>query len=168
MKRSITSLFVAFALLVSISANAQIEKHQATFIYNFTRLVQWPELYKESSFVIGVMGSNQAITRELKEGMGERTVAGKNIEIVEFSSAAELGKCHLLFIPNRYLGQLDKVVDAIGKNPVLLVTENQGRHPGGSAINFAVEDGKLGITLDEEITQNRNLLVSRQLANFSR
>ena len=48
MKRSITSLFVAFALLVSISANAQIEKHQATFIYNFTRLVQWPELYKES------------------------------------------------------------------------------------------------------------------------
>ncbi len=168
MMKKITFLLSVFALTMAMQANAQLEKHQATFIYNFTRLVQWPEFYKDPAFILGVLGSNEAITQELRASLGDRTVAGKQIQIVEFASAAELTKCHLLFVPNSKSGQLNRAVAALSNQPALIVTEHQGRQPAGSIINFSVEDGKLGIRLDEELAEAKKLLVSRQLANFSR
>lgn len=168
MMKKITFLLFVFALLMGTQANAQLEKHQATFIYNFTRLVQWPEFYKEPVFILGVLGSNEAITKELKASMGDRTVAGKEIQIVEFASAGSINKCHLLFVPNSQSGQLNRAVAALSTQSTLVVTENQGRQPAGSIINFSVEDGKLGIRLDEGLAESKKLLISRQLANFSR
>lgn len=167
MKKKTLAMLV-FALLVTMQSKAQIEKHQATFIYNFTRLVQWPEFYKEPVFILAVLGNNDPITKELKASMGDRTVAGKAIQIVEFASAADIEKCHLLFVSNGSAGQLNRAVAALGHQPVLIVTESQGRQPAGSVINFSIEDGKLGIRLDQELAEAKKLLVSRQLANFSR
>ena len=167
MRKSLLLLMV-LAFFAVDNASAQLEKHQATFIYNFTRLVQWPELYKDPAFIIGVLGSGEEITKELKDGMGSRTVAGKNIEVVELSSATEVANCHLLFVPNRSLNSFSRMATAISNRPVLVVTENQGRQPQGSVINFSVEAGRLGIRLDEELAQTKNLMVSSQLANFSR
>lgn len=168
MKKKITFLLAVFGILMTMQANAQLEKHQATFIYNFTRLVQWPEFYKEQAFVLGVLGKNEPITRELKASMGDRTVAGKPIQIVEFASVGEISNCHLLFVPNGESGQMNRVVAATSTQSTLIVTENQGRQPAGSIINFSVEDGKLGIRLDESLAESKKLLISRQLANFSR
>jgi hypothetical protein len=151
-----------------MQANAQLEKHQATFIYNFTRLVQWPDLYKEPAFILGILGNNEAITKELKASIGERTVAGKEIQIVEFASAAAISKCHLLFVPDNESGQLNRVVSALSTQATLVVTEDQNRQPHGSVINFSVENGKLGIRLDKELAEAKQLLISSQLANFSR
>ncbi|GAO28443.1 hypothetical protein JCM15548_1539 [Geofilum rubicundum JCM 15548] len=161
-------MLLMFVALATFKGSAQIEKHQATFIYNFTRLVQWPEFYKEPVFILGVIGSNEAITKELKSSMGDRTVAGKEIEIVEFASGADVKKCHLLFVPESKSGQLNRAVAALSNQPALIVTENQGRQPTGSVINFSIEDGKLGIRLDQELAEAKKLLVSRQLVNFSR
>lgn len=168
MMKKITFLLSVFAFLMATQANAQLEKHQATFIYNFTRLVQWPEFYKEPAFILGVLGSNEAITKELRASMGDRTVAGKEIQIVEFASAGVIDKCHLLFVPNSENGQLNRAVSALSTQATLIVTENQGRQPAGSIINFSVVDGKLGITLDEGLAEAKKLLISRQLINFSR
>ncbi len=168
MNKKITLMLLMFVVLTTMQGNAQIEKHQATFIYNFTRLVQWPEFHKEPVFILGILGNNEAITEELKTSMGDRTVAGKEIEIVEFASASDVTKCHLLFVPENKSGQLNRAVAALSSQPVLIVTENQGRQPVGSVINFSIQDGKLGIHLDEELADAKKLLVSRQLVNFSR
>src|SRR5690554_4767698 len=136
MMKKITFLVSVFALIMAMQANAQLEKHQATFIYNFTRLVQWPEFYKEPAFILGVLGSNEPITKELKASIEDRTVAGKEIQIVEFASASEIAKVHLLFVPNSESGQLNRAVAALTNQPALIVTESQGRQPAGSIINF--------------------------------
>jgi len=168
MIKKISLLTTVFALIMIMQANAQIEKHQATFIYNFTRLVQWPEFYKEPSFIIGILGKDEAITRELMQNIGQRTVAGKNIEIVEFATAADIGKCHLLFVPKGNNNEFNRAVPSLGNKPILIVTDNPTRHPIGSVINFTVENGKLGIYLNKELADAKKLLVSKQLVNFSR
>jgi hypothetical protein len=168
MNKKISLLLLAFALFAVSTVKAQIEKHQATFIYNFTRLVQWPEFHKEPVFILAVIGSNEDITKELKASMGNRTVAGKEIEIVEFSSGANVSRCHLLFVPERNSRQLNQAVTSLSGQPVLVVTENQVRQPAGSVINFSIEDGKLGIHLDQDLAEAKKLLISRQLINFSR
>lgn|SRR5690554_2823746 len=167
MRKSLLLLMV-LAFFAVDNASAQLEKHQATFIYNFTRLVQWPELYKEPTFVIGVLGSSEEITSELKAGMGNRTVAGKDIQVVEFRSVSEAANCHLLFVPNGSYTTFARAASALDKLPVLVVTEIQGRQPSGSVINFSIENDRLGIRLDEELAKSKKLLVSSQLANFSR
>ncbi|MDG5799760.1 YfiR family protein [Marinilabiliaceae bacterium ANBcel2] len=164
------TLLLTVVLLITFSdkSKAQIEEHQATFVYNFTRLVQWPDLHTEEAFVIGVYGSREGITQALESTAGERNVAGLSIRIEEYSSADEIEHCHILFVSNRGLRDISEVTNAIGGEPVLIVTENQGRHPSGSMINLSVINDRLGLHLDSDLAEGNGLVISSQLANFAR
>ncbi len=169
MKRNLPILLTVIALIIGIDATAQrLAKPQATLIYSIIRLVDWPELYKDQSFVIGVLGGNMEITKELKAGKGDRTVSGKEIEIVEYGSIKEVGKCHLLFIPNELLNSFTKSGEVLAGKRILVMTESPYHHPENSVINFSVVDNKLGITLNEENAKSRKIVVSKQLINFAR
>lgn len=169
MKGHFSFLLAVVALFVGMeSAAQQLAKPQATLIYSIVRLVDWPELYKDQTFVIGVVGDKMDITRELRAGKGDRTVRGKEIEIVEYASIKEVGKCHLLFVPNEHLNSFTKSGTNLSGQPILVMTESSYRHPDISVINFSVVDGKLGITLNEENAKSRKLGLSKQLINFAR
>ena len=130
MKRHFTFLLAVVALFVGMEAAAQqLEKPQATLIYSIVRLVDWPELYKDQTFVIGVVGDKMDITRELRAGKGDRTVSGKEIEIVEYASIKEVGKCHLLFVPNEHLNSFTKSGTNLSGQPILVKTESSYRNP---------------------------------------
>lgn len=168
MKKSIFVLTAIFTLLFANQANAQVERHQATFVYNFTRLVQWPNLHERPTFVIGILGRNAALLNELNASAADRNVGSRSIEVKEFASIEELEYCHILFVSNSRLRDLARANEKLANMPVLVVTENQGRHPAGSIINLSIENERLGLRLDEELAEQRKLIISRQLANFSR
>jgi hypothetical protein len=166
--RKLLFAFVAAIILSTTVANAQIEKHQVTFIYNFTRLIQWPNIIESPVFTIGVLGRNHPLTEELKAASQGRTAGGRQIEIVEYASTDDLSKCHILFVPNNRLNQLRKASEVLKDYPVLYVTETQGRQPAESVVNLFVENERLAIRIDEDVAKKQNLLVSNQLINFSR
>lgn len=162
-------LVLAVAFFSSASeASAQLEKYQTTFIYNFTRSIQWPNLHQEPEFIIGVLSKNHPLIKELEISMGNRTAGGRPIKLVEFSSAAEIENCHILFVPNSRLSQMNQVTEKLKNKPALIVTESQGRTPTGSAINLFVENEKMKFNLDEELTKGKNLMVSTQLRNYAK
>ncbi|MGQ1946870.1 YfiR family protein [Geofilum sp. OHC36d9] len=167
MKKSIYVIVVVFAFSVVSTANAQLEKYQVTFLYNFTRLIQWPDLYKEPAFIIGVIGKNSQLAKVLKANMGSRTAGGRPINIVEFNSADEVKYCHMLFIPNGSLKKFDVIKSKLTGKSVLYVTESENGAPAGSIINLFVKDGKMVFTLNEDLAKANKLLVSSQLKNFA-
>lgn len=162
-------LMLAVAFFSSVNdANAQLEKYQTTFIYNFTRSIQWPNLHQEPEFIIGVLSKNHPLTSELQSSMGGRTAGGRPIKLVEFASADEITDCHILFVPNNRLRQMDAVVSKLKNKATLIVTEAQGRTPAGSTINLFVENDRMKFNLDEELAKNQRLMVSSQLKNYAR
>ncbi len=163
------SIFLAFIIIhVNAIPQPQIEKHQATFIYNFTRQIQWPNIHTHIEFVIGVIGKNSSITSELKASCAGRNVGGREIKIVEFSSVEDMGFCHLLFVPNNKVNQLKRISEVFATSPVLIVTEMQGRQPAESDINIYVENEKMVFRVNESNAKARNLLFSSQLVQYSK
>ena len=75
--------------------------------------------------------------------MKGRTVGGRPVKVLEFSSVENIVPCHILFVPNNNLALLPKVIDVLKDQSVLYVTENQGAQPLGSIINIYVEDDKM-------------------------
>lgn len=148
--------------------DAQIEKFQTTFIYTFTRSIQWPNFENDKEFVIGIISNNHPLTKELEATKGTRTTAGRPIKIVEFASVDEIGKCHILFVPNGRLRNIKEISEKMQDSSTLIITEAQGRNPNGSVINLYVEDERMRFTLNEDLAKNKNLLVSTQLKNYAK
>ncbi len=162
------ALSVLLLLMLALPAQAQIETHQATFIFNFSRLIQWPNIHNSSVFTIAVFGRNHPLTSELKSAAQGRNVGGREIAIVEYNSIDDLQYCHMLFVPNNRLNQIKNASDALSGQPTLIITESQGRVPDESVINMYLENSRLGFRLNEDNARKRNLQVSTQLLNFSR
>ena len=67
MKRKINVFFALVAVLLltaNVNVNAQIEKTQASYIYNFTRFIEWPSA-GSSEFVIAIIGKNHPLNMKL-------------------------------------------------------------------------------------------------------
>ncbi len=168
MKKLIILMLVIMIMPFTNVLNAQIERFQTTFIYTFTRSIKWPNVENEREFVIGIVGNNHPLTKELEQTKGNRTSAGRYIKVIEFASVDEIGDCHILFVPNNRLRNMKEISDKVQDSSVLIVTEAQGRNPNGSIINLYVEDERMRFSLNEDLARNKNLMVSTQLKNYAK
>jgi hypothetical protein len=50
----LSCVFIQISVVDKLTAQTSISQAQAVFIYNFTRLIEWPTEYKTGEFVIGV------------------------------------------------------------------------------------------------------------------
>src|SRR5690606_22175728 len=90
------------------NTKAQVEEHQARFIHEFTKFIEWPDMDNQLEFKIGVLGKDHPIVPFLKRVNRNKTVKDKPISIVVFESIDELTACHILFVPNRSIADLKK------------------------------------------------------------
>lgn len=134
---------VAFLMVVySLSAQTSINKAQAMFIYNFTRLIEWPANYKTGPFVIGVYGSTSTFD-ELESYCSNKAVGSQTISIKKFASISEIGVCHILFVPLNKAKELAEIQGNMNAKSTLIISEKSGAIESGAAINFLIIGDKL-------------------------
>ena len=61
-------------MFVPIASRAQLANHQALYLFNFTRYIEWPADMQEGNFTIGVLGSNSEVATALKDISTKRKV----------------------------------------------------------------------------------------------
>ncbi len=116
---------------------------QAIFIYNFTRLVAWPESRNINDFTIGVLGSSEAFAA-IKKYTKQKRVGGKAIEVKRFTKASEIDNtCHILLVTSSAVNEIDRVAEMAKTGNILLITEKKGMIEKGAAISFLLIDGKI-------------------------
>ncbi|MFI5163754.1 MAG: YfiR family protein [Bacteroidia bacterium] len=142
------------------SSNAKIK---ATFLYNFTKYIEWPEKYKEGNFVIGVLGTT-SFYNELTALLSTKTVGNQKFEIKSYASIGSInGICHILFIPTENSAMLPEVLKKMKGKNTLIVTEKPGLAKQGAAINFIAENNKQRFELNKTNVEKYNLKVSSTL-----
>jgi hypothetical protein len=162
-------LLVVFFLIGFFGySQAQKEKYQSLFIYNFTKYIKWPDTYSPGTFVIGVIG-NSTIIDDLN-GMAaskKQTSNGATIEIKKYNSVDEIGACHILFVSENAVDKLGQIETKTSGKPVLLVTDTPGMGTKGAVINFIEKDGKIKFELNESQAEKRSLVVSSSLTSLA-
>src|SRR5271157_6586502 len=107
---------IALFVFHSIYSQTEIPKAQSIFIYNFTRLIEWPESFKNGDFVIGVIG-NSDVYGELQAYTAGKKVAMQNIVVKKFKDLSEIDNCHILFVSYNKSSILPDILKKTESNP---------------------------------------------------
>jgi hypothetical protein len=135
---------------------------KAIFIMNFTKLVEWPQAYRQGNFVVGVIGESP-LYLELSKMAKTKKVANQKLEIKKFGTTKDISKCHILYVSKGKSENILSVVKKVKSNSTLIVTEQQGLVDKGAGINFIVKNNRQKFELNKKNVEKYKLKVSSNL-----
>jgi len=139
---------------------------KASYIYNFAKMIDWPEAEKSGNFIIGVYG-NSSVYKELIKKYASKNIGNQQIEIKKLSDTPSVGKIHLLYISKDKSSDISALVSSVTKEAVLVVTENTGALGKGSIINFVIVNNNLKFELNIETASEHKLIVGSRLKDLA-
>ncbi len=165
MKKLLLLFAVLFFVQLSYS-QTEIPRAQSIFIYNFTRLVEWPESYKSGDFIIGVLG-NSDIYSELEAYTTGKKVGMQSIVIKRFKDISEVDKCHILFVSYNKSTGLPDILKKTDSSPTLIIGEKKNIMNEGAGIGFVLVDDKLKFELNIPSATRNGLKVNSKLQEMA-
>ena len=166
MKVKILTFSIVFTVLTIIQLNAQVEKFQAAYIFNFTRFVEWPADYLTGNFIIGVLG-NDPVVKEIQDLASTKTIYGRKIDVKVFSNPSSISSCHILFVPENQSSKISDAKSKIQSQSVLLISYSSGGISSGSGINFVLSGSKLQFEIKKSNIIDQGLKVNTDLENLA-
>jgi len=166
MKRGLLLFLLVFVLFST--SNAQKEKYQSLFIYNFTKYIKWPDSYNSGKFIIGIIGNSPVI--ESVKSMAaskKKTGNGAVIEVRKYASVSEIDDCNILFVSNNVIGKLEQIVNQTATKPILIITDTPEMATQGSVINFVETGGRIKFELNQSNATSHNLVISSSLISLA-
>lgn len=166
MKKFIGLILILFSIATIGFAQTGIPRAQAMFIYNFSRLIEWPANYKTGEFVIGVLG-NSPITSELESYTLNKKVGSQDIVVKTFRTTEEFTKCQILFVPFSKTKQLEEFSAKLSGQSTLVITEKNGAIDEGAGINFVIIGDKLKFEISSSYTTKYDVKFSSKLLEMA-
>lgn len=167
-------LWFGCALLVfSLGAAAQSQGSQdqleAECICKFAEFTTWPEnafATSKSPLVIDIL-DDDALGRVLEKTVRGETVGGRHLVIERYQRAEEIKTCHILFISQTEIRQMDEIVKRLKGKPILTVTDAQGPAFAHVVIHFTIERNKLHFHINQQEAKAAHLTLSSRLLRLA-
>ena len=161
-------LTVALAWLCLWNAGNADERYsaaavEAVYLYRFGGYVQWPaQALSGPRFTIAVLGDDEvaaALSRVLKDHSLENLPA----MVRAARSLHDLADAQMVYVGDRYRGDLHEVISSLGHRPVLVVTDEADALEAGSMVNFVIADGRVRFEVSLASATRAGLKISSQL-----
>jgi hypothetical protein len=167
MKKGIILLALFFVgVRFSYSQVGSVSQAQTMFIYNFSRLIQWPAGSTTGEFVIGVVGDNELYS-SLVSFVANKKVGTQPIVIKKFDDPQSVSRCHIVFIGDGKISRLNEVISKLQGSNSLIITERKGMINSGSAIDFFMDQDKLKFVMNSNNAEKYKLSVSKSLEDMA-
>jgi hypothetical protein len=161
---SLTLMVLLLCHAGKVMGQASVEAAQSMFIYNFTRLIEWPN--KDGDFTIGVLGSGSLVS-ELSKTTAGKTVGQQKIVVKKIKDISEINKLNILFISSGNSGKMADILAKVGSSHTLIITEKRGMIDAGAAINFILNDDRLKFELKTANASRHGLRVLSKLESMA-
>jgi hypothetical protein len=164
--RLVLASIAAAGTLVPSPAFAQASETavKAAFLPRFARYVTWPpgaSPKNSDPFVLCVIGDDP-FGGALEQAARSQSIDGRRITVRRLGTAAGADGCQVAFIggtSNQPVGQL---LAAIGRKPVLTVTDARDGGQRG-LIHFSVVGGRVRFFIDQAAAERRGLTINSRL-----
>lgn len=157
---------ITISLFTGLSQVSSVSQAQSMFIYNFSRLIQWPAGSSTGEFVIGVIGDNE-VYNSLVSFVANKKVGAQSIVVKKFDDPQSISRCQILFVGDSKISIFPEVISKIQGYNSLLITEKRGMINSGSAIDFVLVEDKLKFVMNAENAVKYNLTVSKSLEDMA-
>ncbi len=142
-------------------------------LYSFGLLTTWPaEAFDPPDggpFIIGLLGT-KPFPEYLARMAESKKIQGRKIEIRNFQTAEDVGRCHLLYVTNAAPPEAEQaMVRKLAQQPVLLVSERTPEREGGAGmIVFLIEQGAVKFLLNADAAKAHRLQIDPRLLKLAK
>jgi hypothetical protein len=162
-------LSVAAPAIGAEGAVADERAVQATFLFHFTRFVQWPPSAFESNdepFRICVIGDDP-FGEVLDRAVRDETTAGRPIRIERYRRPSAAARCQIAYLAEDV--EPDRLADLPGFEDGLVFTVGETKEflERGGTIRFLMRRGRVALAVNEQARQRLRLHVSSKLLQLS-
>lgn len=139
---------------------------KASYLYNFSKLIDWPSEYKSGNFVISVMGGGN-LHQELVKRYSEKQIGSQPIEIRKLSKTLNISTCHVLYVGKEFSDILPSISAELSGKPVLIISDNAKALENGAVLNFVVVDSNYNFELSLDNATSRNLFLGSTIKSLA-
>lgn len=164
--RQAAALALALSLPTAYAQAPQEYAVKAGFLYNFPKFVEWPAgALSGANFVLCVVGTDPF--EAVLDTLNGKLVGGRPLVVKRYSAADPLGQCQILFVSDSERRRMGQILAAIGKAPVLLVSEMENFTQLGGMIQFVTTDKGIQFEVNTEMARRHGLQFSARLLQLA-
>lgn len=172
MKHLLLAIFVFVSICVHGQQVPEMDEKdtaamvKASYLYNFAKLIDWPDEYKTGNFIISVMGSSN-LHQELVKRYNSKKIGSQQIEIRKLSQTLNINKCHVLYVGKESTDILSEIAESLKDKPTFIVTDEEGALEKGSALNFEFVNGQWRYALKLKNATDKRLYIGSTLKSLA-
>jgi hypothetical protein len=142
---------------------------KATFLYNFTRFIEWPGPAGSSSapFRLCVV-ADPTMEQAIKRAVDGEVVSGRPMMMTLPQTAQEAEACQILFVGRTEHDRAAPLLTAVRNLPVLTVGDSPQFFDHGGAIRFVLVDNRVRFDVHLPHAQRARLKISAKLLRVAR
>ncbi len=163
-------LLAALVLVAPVQAQSGADEAKAVLMAKFIRFISWPEKSgPEASvqpFRLCLVGHSD-MAGPLARQAGLMQTGGRPVEFVDITLAGEPGRCDMLFIADSQHDNLDQILAAVARQPVLTVGDTPGYAARGVMINFTGQGSRIRFEINSGAARAAGLRISSRLLKLA-
>lgn len=141
-------------------------EQKACYVYNLSKLIDWPEVYRSGAFVIGYIGDVSGYN-QFSRYINKKTIGSQRVYTTHVQSVQSLPACHVLFVDNSSPAVVKKVSDQLPNPNTLLISHCNSGLEYGATINLIDQDSVLRFELSEENAKRHQLFIGSTLRGLA-
>jgi hypothetical protein len=152
---------VAEARAQSLSPQEYENQVKATFIYNFSRFIEWPVgtfTRGRSSLAVCVLGISPF--GGALDSIKGKDVQGRKIEIEHLTSSSQLGACQILFISSSEREHLKEILESAKHSRVLTISEMSQFAQDGGVVALAMRKDRIHFSVNLDAANETGVKIS--------
>ncbi len=153
----------------AFAQDATDDEIKAALAFKFPVYVRWPEsALNDDTETFNCCTMGNGALPELLMQLDGVVVMDKSLRVTRISNIAEIASCHMLFIGASEKKNLENILVAIKKKPILTLGDMKGFARKGGMINFYLEKNSVRFEINPEAGRQAGLDISSKLLRLAR
>jgi uncharacterized protein YunC (DUF1805 family) len=157
------SITLGLNLLPFYACTEDLDRSKATYLYQLSRFVQWPEFEPQQVFFSVCLYKSDSLKPILQEAQG-RKIEGRPFRVVTIHAFEDVASCQILFARHLDGKAFQAVFKAIKEYPVLFCSDAAGFSELGGTLEFkSIGEAGVNIAINVDSVKRSGLLISANL-----
>jgi len=141
---------------------------ESAMLYNFTKFVEWPDgALGEGGAPVVVGAWNDGLVPALEAALRNKMIQGHPIVVRRLNSSADAKGCTVLLVGAADRKEIARIVQYVGRSPILTVGERVQFSRLGGVIAFIREGNRIRFEINVDAAERAGLHVSSKLLRLA-